>query len=104
MSETGMKEERDRWEGTLYFHPDDAIYREHFCGCPVVPGSLIVHAFLEALEGAGFPIKCRAIEQWTFREFLSPGRYPFRIERCGENVHCRIYRGDKTLVRGILKP
>jgi len=98
-----MEERRDQWEGTLYFRSDDAIYREHFCGFPVVPGSLIVHAFLTALEKIGFSTERLTIENFTFRGFLSPGQYPYRIELCSGRFHCLINQGDKNLVKGILR-
>ena len=34
-------------EGIFHFDPDDPIYRDHFPGYPVVPGSLVVQAFLD---------------------------------------------------------
>jgi 3-hydroxymyristoyl/3-hydroxydecanoyl-(acyl carrier protein) dehydratase len=48
------KIDKDTWEGNFFFDPDDGIYRTHFPGYPVVPGSLIVHAFLKAGREAGF--------------------------------------------------
>jgi 3-hydroxyacyl-[acyl-carrier-protein] dehydratase len=90
------------WEGVFYFHPNDGIYLDHFPGYPVVPGSLIVHAFLRAATEAGISEKCITLENFRFREFLTPGCYPFRME-CRENrLNCRIYRGDKILVTGVI--
>lgn len=91
------------WEGIFYFHPDDGIYQDHFSGYPVVPGSVIVHAFLEAAAGAGFLPDYLAIENFRFREFLSPGRYAFRIEFNDDRLNCLIYRGKKKLVTGVFK-
>jgi 3-hydroxyacyl-[acyl-carrier-protein] dehydratase len=90
-------------EGVFYFHPDDGIYQDHFPGCPVVPGSLIVHAFLKAAAEAGFLPDYLAIENFRFREFLSPGHYTFRIELDEERLNCLIYRGERKLVTGVLK-
>jgi 3-hydroxyacyl-[acyl-carrier-protein] dehydratase len=91
------------WEGVFYFHPDDGIYQDHFPGYPVVPGSLIVHAFLKAAADAGFLPDYLAIENFRFREFLSPGHYAFRIELDEERLNCIIYRGERKLVTGALK-
>lgn len=93
---------RDTWEGVFYFHPDDGIYRDHFPGYSVVPGSLIVHAFLSAATGAGISEKYITLENFRFREFLTPGRYPFRMECLENQLNCRIYRGDKILVTGVI--
>ncbi|MGO9136437.1 MAG: hypothetical protein ACLP9S_11815 [Syntrophales bacterium] len=91
------------WEGIFYFHPEDGIYQDHFPGHPVVPGSVIVHAFLEAAAVAGFLPDFLAIENFRFREFLPPGHYAFRIELDEDKLKCLIYRGEKKLVTGVLK-
>jgi 3-hydroxyacyl-[acyl-carrier-protein] dehydratase len=91
------------WEGVFYFHPDDGIYQDHFPGYPVVPGSLIVHAFLKAAADAGFSPDYLAIENFRFREFLSPGHYVFRIELDEKQLNCLIYSGERKLVTGVLK-
>jgi len=90
-------------EGVFYFHPDDGVYQDHFPGYPVVPGSLVVSAFLEAAAEAGFLPGYLAIENFRFREFLSPGHYAYRIELKEDRMECLIYRGEKRLVSGILK-
>ena len=91
------------WEGVFYFHPDDGIYRDHFPGYPIVPGSLIVHAFLKAAAEAGFLPDYLAIENFRFREFISPGHHTFRIELDERRLNCLIYRGERKLVTGVLK-
>jgi 3-hydroxyacyl-[acyl-carrier-protein] dehydratase len=90
-------------EGVFYFHPDDGIYGDHFPGYPVVPGSVIVHAFLQAAQEADISEECVTLENFRFREFLTPGRYPFRMECLENRLNCRIYRGDKILVTGVIK-
>lgn len=99
LSETG----RTIREGEFYFHPDDGIYRDHFPGYPVVPGSLIVHAFLRAAQEAGISGGCVTLENIRFRGFLTPGRYSFHMECMEDRLNCRIYRGDKILVTGTIK-
>lgn len=95
--------ENSSWEGVFYFQPDDAIYQDHFPEYPVVPGSLVVHAFWGAAAEAGFLSDYLAIENFRFREFLSPGHYAYRIELEENRLKCLIYRGEKKLVMGILK-
>ncbi len=95
--------EKEILEGVFYFDPDDGIYRDHFPGYSVVPGSLIAHAFFQAAEAAGITEKIFTIENFRFREFLPPGRYPFRIERKGDYLNCLIYQGDRKLVTGVLR-
>jgi len=96
------KTNEDTWEGVFYFFPDDGIYRDHFPGYPVVPGSLIVHAFLQAAAAADIQGGYRSLENFRFREFLTPGRYSFRMERKEDGLSCVIYRGAKKLVTGAL--
>jgi len=90
-------------KGTFFFDPADRIYEDHFPGNPIVPGSLIVHAFSEAGRNLGFVAEHCTIKNFRFREFISPGEYPFSIELLPDQLKCRIYQGDKTLVTGILK-
>ena len=91
------------WEGVFYFHPDDGIYKDHFPEYPVVPGSLVVHAFLKAAAEAGFLLDYLTIENFRFKAFLSPGHYVYRIELEENRLKCLIYRGEKKLVTGVLK-
>jgi len=95
-------ETNNPWEGVFHFHPEDAIYRDHFPGYPVVPGSLIVHAFLTASREAGITGEISSIENFKFREFLRPGRYPFKIEFRGNRLYCAINRGNRKLVTGVI--
>jgi len=96
------KTDNDTWEGVFYFSPDDGIYRDHFPGYPVVPGSLIIHAFLQAAAEAGMQEKCCSVRNFRFREFLTPGHHSFRIKRKEDGFHCLIYRGARNLVTGVL--
>jgi 3-hydroxyacyl-[acyl-carrier-protein] dehydratase len=93
----------DSWEGIFYFHPDDPIYRDHFPGYPVVPGSVIVYAFLLAAEENGFISDNLSIENFRFREFLIPGHYPYCVEIHDDRLNCFIYRDTRKLVTGVLK-
>ncbi len=36
--------------GLFFFDPLDKIYKDHFPGTPVVPGSIIISAFVEILK------------------------------------------------------
>ena len=90
--------------GTFYFDPQDRIYEDHFPGRAVVPGSLIVQAFLEAGTSAGFDGAGGGIENFRFKEFVAPGRYAFSIENLDQGLDCRLYHEGKTVVAGLLQP
>ena len=83
-------------EGILHFAPDDPIYREHFPGFPIVPGSLVVMAFLDLAGDAG------GIERFGFRSFLVPGDYRYRMVRLQKGWECTLLEGKKTMVKGRL--
>ncbi len=71
--------------GVFYFDPDDTIYKDHFPGRPIVPGSLIVHAFLKAAlrdietGGVGTEKKTCQVENFKFKRFVVPGIYPYSL-------------------------
>jgi 3-hydroxyacyl-[acyl-carrier-protein] dehydratase len=84
-------------EGVFYFDPRDGIYTDHFPGYPVVPGSLIIQAFLD-LAGA-----VREIEEFRFRTFVVPGRYRYRLTRRGNGWDCLLLEKERIMARGKLK-
>lgn len=90
-------------KGYFYFDPDDPIYRDHFPGNPVVPGSLIIHAFMEALSKLNRCEESRSITNFRFKQFLPPGRYAFRIEpKSDGGMACFLYDNGKAVVTGVL--
>jgi len=92
-----MDAQEETREGVFHFDPGDGIYRDHFPGHPVVPGSLIIQAFL------GVAGSFRGIEEFRFRSFVSPGLYPYRMTHRGDRWECLLFREDHILVRGKLK-
>lgn len=94
-------------KGTFFFDPDDPIYKDHFPGNPVVPGSLIVQAFLTACR-KDFELQPCTVEDFRFRKFISPGEYAYEIIALSaglneRQVKCRLFHGEKTVVTGKLK-
>jgi 3-hydroxyacyl-[acyl-carrier-protein] dehydratase len=90
------------YEGVFHFDPADGIYRVHFPMHPVVPGSVIIHAFTEAAR-KHMHIKEYTIERFGFRRFVTPGKYPFSIRLLGNRLKCVLHQGDEALVTGILR-
>jgi len=92
--------------GIFYFDPADPIYADHFPGCPVVPGSLIISAFLKAGQDAGPGKRPERIKDFKFRTFLTPGEYEYRLESRGERLQCRLFKpgtdGRHPLVTGTI--
>lgn len=89
--------------GYFHFDPEDPIYRDHFPGHPVVPGSLIIHAFIEAIDRCMKAEMPHVATRFRFRRFISPGRYAFRIQRRSDGrMACQLFDKDEPVVTGIL--
>jgi 3-hydroxyacyl-[acyl-carrier-protein] dehydratase len=90
----------DARHGVLFFDPGDRIYADHFPGHPVVPGSLIIHAFMLAAHALKFAEAACSIEKFRFRKFISPGEYPYQIETSGHQLRCTLYDGTSIVATG----
>jgi 3-hydroxyacyl-[acyl-carrier-protein] dehydratase len=84
--------------GMFFFDPGDPIYAEHFPGNPVVPGSMIIHAFMLVAEKCGFYLAPVSINNFRFKRFVSPGEYPYRVEIIDKNLKCILLDGDSQAV------
>lgn len=90
-------------EGQFYFNPEDPVFQDHFPGNPVVPGSLIVHAFIQAYDGSIQGEKWRSVTNFRFKRFVPPGYYAFRMETTSDGrTACFLYDEDKIVVTGTL--
>lgn len=88
--------------GTLFFDPEDRIYRDHFPGNPVVPGSLIIHAFLRVHGVLAHPGNAVQAENFRFKHFVSPGEYQYEMTKNGKVIRCRLFDKSLVLVTGDL--
>ena len=84
-------------EGVIRFDPADGIYTDHFHGYPVVPGSLIIQAFLD-LAG---PV--REIEEFLFRTFVVPGNYRYRMAHLDNRWECTLLENERVMAKGKLR-
>lgn len=88
-------------KGLFYFDPDDGIYKDHFPGNPVVPGSLIINAFITAIgwEKINGQIK---FEQFRFKKFVVPGEYKYSLKTEDNTIKCRLYDSKTEYTTGII--
>ena len=93
-------------KGTFCFDPSDRIYEDHFPGNPVVPGSVIISAFLEAIKETGVIDKKHLIKDFRFRAFVTPGEHAFSIEDVNDGMKCRLFQSSsdesKLLATGLI--
>jgi len=95
------------FSGAFSFDPADPIYAEHFPGFPVVPGSVVISAFLQAGQAAAPGMKGVEVQNFKFRTFITPGGYAYRLERRGDDLQCRLFPpgagGSRPLVTGTIR-
>ncbi len=97
---------RMQMSGIFYFDPGDKIYETHFPGSPVVPGSLIVHAFIQAcsrIHGESvFQTHELSVKNFKFKEFVLPGEYRYTLLKENNNqVRCSLYNGQTRDARRV---
>jgi 3-hydroxyacyl-[acyl-carrier-protein] dehydratase len=66
----------------------------------VVPGSLIVHAFLKALRRRDGSLRPVHMKKFRFRRFIAPGTYTYTLVRDSGRVQCTLYHQESVVVTG----
>lgn len=90
-------------EGTFLFPASHPLFADHFEGAPVVPGSLLLRAFVEEAGVVWPDFATQGATGFRFRHFVTPGRHPFHMERTGATVRCTLMDTQGgVLVRGDL--
>lgn len=86
-------------KGEFVFDSSDPVYKVHFPGMGIVPGSFIVGAFLQLLKGS---VSEYRIKKFQFLEFLTPGTYQYSVKKHRGKILCELYRGERLMARGVL--
>jgi 3-hydroxymyristoyl/3-hydroxydecanoyl-(acyl carrier protein) dehydratase len=90
--------------GEFCFDTADSIYATHFPDMPVVPGSLIIQAFIAAVEECGLLFGQLTVRDFRFNEFTAPGCYAYHMEVFQNGiVHCALERDGVVIAAGRLQ-
>jgi 3-hydroxyacyl-[acyl-carrier-protein] dehydratase len=95
-----MKINNNNISGTIYFDHEDKIYRDHFPGNPIVPGSVIVNALLKILKEKKIELNKVNISRFKFKHFVKPGEYTYCLEKSDNSYKFSLNSSDKNLVTG----
>ena len=87
------------FSGIFVFESNLAIFKVHFPGYPVVPGSMIVDRFIcEIKRITGCDITSIKVKNFKFLKFIPPGNYKFSIKYEKQRYICMLYEDNKTIV------
>ena len=85
--------------GYFYFDPNDKIYLQHFPDNPIVPGTLIIKAFIDLIDN-GLNMQYN-IKNFRFKKFVKPKKIKYEIKIDNEKYKCFLLDdNDKILVSG----
>lgn len=99
-----MVEVEGEWlVGRFRFDPEDNLYRVHFPGYPVVPGSVIIEAFVQAVRKHGYSAVILNLENFRFKTFIPPGDYHYRLQVLKKKIRCRLFAQNRVVATGELK-
>ncbi|MFW6415686.1 MAG: hypothetical protein ACOCZ2_05140 [Thermodesulfobacteriota bacterium] len=92
----------DTLYGKFFFHPADPVYEQHFPGSPVVPGSLIIKAFLRAMSELGYDCAEVVLQGFRFKKFVKPGSYDYQLQLSEDKVYCSLKSNNLEYVSGVI--
>jgi 3-hydroxyacyl-[acyl-carrier-protein] dehydratase len=90
-------------QGTFYFDPNDPIFQVHFPSFAVVPGSLIIDAFLKALKKNDSLSSNMTIQSFKFIQFAKPGDATYEIKISNTKTRCFLFQNQKMIAKGLIK-
>ena len=91
---TPYSPDQPAWHGRFTFPAYDPIYADHFPHAPVVPGTLIIHAFRQEATRRGWQV--RGIRAFRFRHFVTPGTYAFTLTPTEYGLRCTLTQTDEA--------
>ncbi|GAB6887761.1 hypothetical protein JCM13304A_12590 [Desulfothermus okinawensis JCM 13304] len=90
----------EKISGAFYFDSKMDIFKTHFPGHPVVPGSIIVDKFISQIVGRGCEPVGLKIQGFKFLKFIPPGVYHFCIEPLNNGYYCQLFDDEMLVAKG----
>ncbi len=89
------------FSGIFGFEASLAIFKVHFPGYPVVPGSMIVDRFIcEIKRITRCDITSIKVKKFKLLKFIPPGNYKFSIKYEEQRYICMLYENNTIVVKG----
>lgn len=82
--------------GTVHFDLEHPLFADHFPDAPVVPGTLVIQAFLELATAHMPSLRITGARRFRFRRFVSPGIHDWTM-----NIEKNTITGEKYLLCGL---
>jgi 3-hydroxyacyl-[acyl-carrier-protein] dehydratase len=89
-------------QGSFYFDPNDPVFQVHFPSFAVVPGSLIIDAFLKAIKKNGPLSNNITIQSFKFIQFAKPGNATYEIKISNSQTRCVLFQNQKMIAKGLI--
>lgn len=89
-------------KGIIWFDPKDQIYKDHFPGNPVIPGSIIMDAFIQAAKLHKPGDKITGVENFKFKKFISPGKFQYELHIKPAYIKCKLFDDTVVVATGTL--
>jgi len=96
-----MQEELKEIEIELFFNPADKIYKEHFKGAPVVPGSLIIESFYKLIKSE-LKISPQKVVKMQFPHFTTPKKAIAQLKQKNGKIFCQLKQDNLIKAKGII--
>ncbi len=84
------------------FSEEDPFYANHFQGFAVVPGSLIMEAFLQTIEKNEKESLPLMVKRFQFKRFTRPRQAEAKITRQKDQWHCELFQEGVLTAKGVI--
>ena len=85
--------------GNFHYPATEPAFADHFPDTPIVPGTLIIHSFVEIIREL-LPDAKLSISKFRFKSFVTPATYAYSIEPKPFGFACTLFADEKKAVTG----